>query len=302
MRAATSPLGHQRQLFAASAVDQRHLVRVAAETRTRVAQRVEHDEVEVLAAHLVEGVVPLVVRFECETDQQPVALHPACFRCDILRAFQADDHFAVPFLDFCRTDLRRSIVGHCCAHHGAVRLRETFHHCTVHLFGGEYVDAFGAGRSRKAGTAAHECDMRSAGGECAGYRIAHLPGGVVGEKAYGVQRLDGRACRNDEVSALERHGQGRSPRTCSMISSGSAMRPFPVRPLASSPEPGSMMRTPRFRSFSMFSCVVGVGVHVEVHGRSESDRAACRQIACQQQVVGDSVGHFPDGVGRGGRD
>ena len=46
----------------------------------------------------------------------------------------------------------------------------------------------------------------------------------------------------------------RSP-TNAAIASGSAMRPLPVSPLASSPSPGSTMRTPRSASVRRFCCV-----------------------------------------------
>ena len=45
-----------------------------------------------------------------------------------------------------------------------------------------------------------------------------------------------------------------------------------------------------------------VGVHVQVHGGSRDDRAACREVGRQQQIVGDAAGHLGQRVGRGGGD
>ena len=42
--------------------------------------------------------------------------------------------------------------------------------------------------------------------------------------------------------------------------------------------------------------------HVHVHRGSDDDRGGGRQVQRAEKVVGDALGEFGDGVGRGGRD
>src|SRR5699024_10397314 len=102
-------------------------VRVARKSRSLVAQRVEYDEIEIFAAHFLQGVAAFVVRFEGETDQQSALLDASDLRCDVLRASEADDHVAVALFDFGRTHFGRRIVGYRRTHYCAVRLRKPFH-------------------------------------------------------------------------------------------------------------------------------------------------------------------------------
>ena len=113
-------LRQQGKLFAARAVDEGHLVRVAAEAGSGVAQRVEDDEVEILLFEFGFGVRLFVVGFQGESHQQAAVLVRSKLGGDVARAAQGDAHVAVAFLDF---GVRNPVRG--CSGHGASRPRRT---------------------------------------------------------------------------------------------------------------------------------------------------------------------------------
>src|SRR5262249_43043303 len=97
------------------------------------------------------------------------------------------------------------------------------------------------GRARK---------QRDAGAPVArrfGERVAHAAARPIRKEADRVEGLAGRAGRDEETQP----GEGAaSERVRSRIAAGSAIRPTPSRPLASGPDSGPTIRTPRERSAS----------------------------------------------------
>ena len=80
------------------------------------------------------------------------------------------------------------------------------------------------------------------------------------------------------------------------ISSGSAMRPTPSSPSASSPSAGPTISTPRARSVATFSCVAGCcHIRVFIAGATRIGPVV-REHGLRQDVVGEPVGEPREGV------
>ena len=101
-------------------------------------------------------------------------------------------------------------------------------------------------------------------------------------------------------------GEGRAAsaaRHCSKMTGGSAIRPGPDVPQASSPSPGAMNRYPAAANCLTLAHDRRVLPHVRVHGRSENDPSVLhrllrnREQQGREQVVGDTGGELADNVG-----
>ena len=76
------------------------------------------------------------------------------------------------------------------------------------------------------------------------------------------------------------------------------MRPAPTMPQASSPVPGSMTRTPRWRRISILACVAGwFHIFTFIAGATSTGARRC-QIHGGQKIVGDAMRKFGQNVRR----
>ena len=86
------------------------------------------------------------------------------------------------------------------------------------------------------------------------------------------------------------------------MASGSAMRPAPTMPQASSPVPGSTIAHAALAEDFQIRLGRRVLPHIDVHRRSHQDRRGGGQIHGGEEVVGDAVGELGQDVGGGGSD
>ena len=133
----------------------------------------------------------------------------------------------------------------------------------------------------------------------AGYGIAHLAGGVVGQVAHRVQRLLGGAGRHGDAQPDQvlRAGNGVEDvlNEDIFLRQAAAAHIFAGQHTALGRDDGEAVTLQRG------DVVLGDRVfqHPGVHGRGDQLRAFGREDGRGQHVVGDAVGHLGDDIGRG---
>ena len=173
--------------------------------------------------------------------------------------------------------LGRPVVGDGGGHDHHVRVRPG-ERLALHVRRGRRLDDVDARRRRHREVGGEQRDVRAAAARLLGEGDAHAPGRAVADEADGVDRL-ARPARADEhplalnrlVASLEEWAHR------SKISSGSAMRPAPHSPSASSPSlradeldaPLAQQRDVRLRG--------RVLPHADVHRRRDDERPAVRE-------------------------
>ena len=138
-----------------------------------------------------------------------------------------------------------------------------------------------------------------------GERDAHLPGGAVAEEPDRVERLAGPAGGDEHALARRAAvapGAPSSSRQRAAIASGSAIRPAPTSPSASSPESGPISSQPRSTTQRRVRLRRRVLPHPHVHRGREQHRPAERERGLGQHRVREPVRELGERRGRERRD
>ncbi len=208
---------------------------------------------------------------------------------------------AVGAFDFFVGLLLGSIIGYRCRQDGGIHLWEGGYGCFVHFVGRFHFYEADAGMSnRKGGGTGDERNVGSAGCAFFGKGVAHFPGREITDEADGVDAFVGGAGSYEDFFSAQRVALRKE-----IFEEDDNVFGFFHAPFA-------FEMTGQF-AFGRFDDVCAIGfqllevalrdgmpIHIEIHGRCNKDRGFHGKVSGDEYVVGNAVGHFPDGGGGGG--
>ena len=196
---------------------------------------------------------------------------------------------------------RRPVVSHSGHADENVLRADALHHRLIHFLRAGDVDPRDAGRCRLADRAADERHLGTGIAGRTGEGKTHLAAGEVGDAAYRIDRLEGRAGSEQYLLAGEQLGLevgdhrienvlGFEHAPFADFATGLFAAGWAEDRDAIAAQRGDIALRRRFAP------------HLAVHRRGDEQRAVARQRQRCQQVVGDAVCHLGQIVGRGGGD
>ena len=218
---------------------------------------------------------------------------------DILSGCQGKGTLGLAFLfDFLTGGMFRGKVRHRCGKDKGVLFLPVLLHRFHHVGGGGDGNPIDPHGTVQGGDTADQGNFRSPLPSGLGYGVAHLAGGVIGEKPHWVHRFPG--CSGGNQNFLSRQilgGQGFFHPAVQGF--GFRQTAFPGLPAGQQPFfRRNHLHTPLLQSGKV---LLGgrVAVHMDVHGGAHQHRGGGSQQYAAEQIVRQTIGHLSQEIGGG---